>query len=180
MASHLFKKRLILGIVIAIGMVIAIVGSTAGSSLSAATTTTKFSYTVKDLGTLGGNYSDANDINNAAKVVGVANTSSEFSHAVLWDKGNKIDLGTLGGSSSAAIAINKTGQVVGRSKTDSQVTHAFLWEKGSIKDLNNLIPPKSGWVLIWANNISDRGQIVGYGRINNQTHAFLLRPFRAR
>jgi hypothetical protein len=48
---------------IAIGMVIAIVGSTGGSSLSAATTTTKFPYTVKDLGTLGGKDSYANAIN---------------------------------------------------------------------------------------------------------------------
>jgi len=52
MASHLLKKGWIWGMLIAIGMVIAIVGSTGGSSLSAATTTTKFPYTVKDLGTL--------------------------------------------------------------------------------------------------------------------------------
>ena len=43
-------------------------------------------------------------------------------------------------------------------------------------DLNDLISPASGWVLVEATAINASGEIVGTGRINNETHAFLLTP----
>ncbi len=63
-------------------------------------------------------------------------------------------------------------------KTSSNNTHAVLWDKGSIKNLNNLIPPKSGWVLYSAQDINDQGEIVGDGRINGSYHAYLLTPVK--
>ena len=207
MASHSLKKGWIWGILIAIGMVIAIVGSTALSSVSVATATTQPSYTVKDLGTLGGSATDANAINEVGKVVGGAYTSSDLyhavlwekgkkaqainnagqvvggsvtssrtHHAVLWDKGNKIDLGALGGNYSVAQSINNASKVVGYSRTSSGNYHAFLWDKNSIKDLNNLIPPKSGWDLFDARSINNKRQIVGFGKFNGKTRAYLLTP----
>jgi probable HAF family extracellular repeat protein len=135
-----------------------------------------------DLGTFGGDNSLAYAINDAGKVVGYSHTIGSSYRAVLWDKGKKIDLGTLGDKyeNSKARAINKTGQVVGNSYTTSgsQSIQAVLWDKGSIKNLNNLIPPKSGWVLNEATDINDKGQIVGEGKINGQTHAFLLTPVK--
>jgi probable HAF family extracellular repeat protein len=43
-------------------------------------------------------------------------------------------------------------------------------------DLNTLIPSGSGWVLSWAFDINNHGQIVGYGLVNDKFRAFLLTP----
>jgi probable HAF family extracellular repeat protein len=83
-----------------------------------------------DLGTLGGSNSYANAINNAGKVIGYLDISSNY-RAVLWDKGKKIDLGTLGGNYSLAYGINNAGKVVGNSATSSGAYHAVLWTRAT-------------------------------------------------
>jgi probable HAF family extracellular repeat protein len=95
------------------------------------------------------------------------------------------DLGTLGGSSRAE-AINSKGQVVGFSflldRTEPPFRHAFLWEKGGpMIDLNTLIPTNSSLELVAAQNINDRGEIVGLGVpghcfVDFCGHVFLLIP----
>ncbi len=53
--------------------------------------------------------------------------------------------------------------------------HAFLYDTiNGMVDLNSLINPSLGWVLNSAQAINDSGQIVGYGTIGGQTHAFEL------
>jgi probable HAF family extracellular repeat protein len=86
------------------------------------------------------------------------------------------DLGTLGGSFSNAYGINASGQVVGDAQTAGGADHAFLYDGTAMQDLNGQIPSGSGWELSYAAAINDNGQIVGYGLINGQTHAFLLTP----
>ena len=66
------------------------------------------SYSVIDLGTLGGGYSRAGDINASGQVVGESN-----SHAFLWQSGIMTDLGTLGGSDSTANGINNINLALG-------------------------------------------------------------------
>jgi probable HAF family extracellular repeat protein len=87
------------------------------------------------------------------------------------------DLGTLGGDFSSAYGVNNVGQVVGASALPTGLLpHACLWDNGAITDLNSLLPEGTGWELWQASAINDSGQIVGYGDVSGQTHAYLLNP----
>jgi probable HAF family extracellular repeat protein len=81
-----------------------------------------------DLGTLGGDNSQAFDIDNRGQVVGWAETSrGGGTEAFLWNRGVMTGLGTLAGLGSQATAINNRGQVVGDSATAEGFSHAVLW-----------------------------------------------------
>jgi hypothetical protein len=55
---------------------------------------------------------------------------------------------------------------------------AFVYDGSAIYNLQDLVEPTSltGWVLTEANDINDRGQIVGNGYLNGQPRAYLLTP----
>jgi probable HAF family extracellular repeat protein len=73
-------------------------------------------YTITDLGTLGGETSEANAINASGQVVGAAAIETGQNRAFLWESGIIFNLGVLPGRSrSAARAINDAGVVVGES-----------------------------------------------------------------
>jgi probable HAF family extracellular repeat protein len=132
-----------------------------------------------DLGTLGGSYSIAFGINDKGRIVGGSATNNDkSSHAFLYDETGMHDLGTLGGTFGVASGINNAGQIVG---TSSAVPYgdqrAFLYSRGVMIDLNTLpAVQKAGWLLMFAEAINKKGQIVGAGIINGEQHAFLLSP----
>lgn len=81
---------------------------------------------LQDLGTLGGDYSTARDINDNGQIVGHADPTAGSYHAFLYSDGSMEDLGTLGGIWSDAYAINNNGQIVGGSVTTAGYSHAFF------------------------------------------------------
>jgi serine/threonine-protein kinase len=123
---------------------------------------------------------DAWAIGSSGQVVGCGSVRAGGEYAALYQNGMTRDLSLPTWRRSIARGINSAGQIVGEATTRSGYSFAFLVEGGKHFNLNDLIEPKSGWVLISAWGINDRGQIVGSGRCQNQSRAFLLTPKKAR
>jgi probable HAF family extracellular repeat protein len=133
-----------------------------------------------NLGTLGGNFSYANAINDRGQVAGFALNTIPDSfglgdlcengpfptqmRASLWTGEAIQDLGTLGGPDSCALWLNQSGQAAGHSFTDSTLNpltgfpsvHPFLWDHGTMLDVGTL-----GGTFGLANAINNRGDVVG-------------------
>ena len=132
---------------------------------------------VKDLGTLGGPYSQGRGINAGGSVTGYSHTIPDdfrSNHAFLYSKGAMKDLGTLGGLQSFGLAINNACEVVGYSNTfgdDPFSEHAFLYSNGAMTDLGTL-----GGSISQAFGINDAGHVTGWAQTptNAGTHAFLF------
>lgn len=136
---------------------------------------------MSDLGTLGSHYSEAYGINDREQVVGVSSVRDGEEgelRAFLWEKTNGMqNLGTFDNQKSYALDINNVGQVVGFVEDEPLEGVAFLWDKTyGLQDLNNLIDPKAGWRLLRAEDINEKGWIVGTGWFNENRRAFLLTP----
>ncbi len=130
------------------------------------------SYTITDLGTLGGGASSGNGINKFGQVAGQASTTSN-THAFLYGSGAMKDLGSLGGPYSLGKALNNLGQVTGQSSTtntSSNANHAFLYSAGAMTDLGTL-----GGSYSIGNGVNDSGQVVGSSSLpgSYHQHAFL-------
>jgi probable HAF family extracellular repeat protein len=138
-----------------------------------------------DLGVLPGEErSAAYDINENGVVCGASSHTLNqypfptFTTACVWDGEEIIEIDKLPGytRNNAAGGINNQDQVVGYSSDNGNNPHAFIWEDGELTDLNDLLPSGSGWVLKTAADINDDGEIIGYGKINGETHGYLLIP----
>jgi probable HAF family extracellular repeat protein len=129
---------------------------------------------LRDLGGLGGTWSQALGINEREDVVGFFSeeNSPSLGHAVLWRNGQVTDLGTLpGGPHSEATGINRRGDIVGWSDltvAGHPTIHAVIWRDGAAMDLGSLDE------VSIARAINDKGEIVGESIIpGGSVHAVL-------
>ncbi|MBV9924143.1 MAG: DUF4214 domain-containing protein [Acidobacteria bacterium] len=130
-------------------------------------------YTVTDLGTLGGETSQAFGIDPCGHVVGRsrATASANSNRPFLWSGGVMQNLGTLGGDTGMATAINQGGTVAGGAQNSGGTTHAFARPAGGpMQDLGTLGGPTST-----AYDVNASGQVVGVSEENGalQDRAFV-------
>jgi probable HAF family extracellular repeat protein len=127
-------------------------------------------YTIAEIGTFGGSFSIAFNINNGGGVSGAATTANGYQHAFFWDQGQMTDLGTLGGLNSQAAGGNP-GQVIAVLSETAEidplgenfcgfftdlVCGAAIWQHGTMTRL-----PTLGGINAAALTYNAGGQIVG-------------------
>lgn len=134
-------------------------------------------YTFRDLGTLGGGFSQAFFVNKFGAAGGISSVSNGDQHAFLWRNGSLRDLGTLGGHNSVDFGSpNPFGQLAGESETSTsdpkgedfcgfgthQVCLAYVWEPSSPQSgVMEPLPNLKGGTNSQAAWLNDRGEIVG-------------------
>jgi probable HAF family extracellular repeat protein len=137
-------------------------------------------YTVTDLGSLGGGFTEVRALNAAGQVTGLSTAVPNGPwHAFFYSDGMMTDLGTLGGSTSYGLSINQTGQVSGVSiyvpGRDEGPFHVFLYSEGIMTDVGNL-PALIGTLesFTFTGGLNDSGHVTGLGSFDGHTdHAFL-------
>ena len=125
---------------------------------------------MRDIGTLGGSYAQANAINEAGFITGTAQTWAMFvtTHAFIYQAssngGQMRDLGVLGGFSSYGMAINGNNHVAGYStlQTNDQRVHAFLHDGNRMIDLGSLGWKGTDTDVSVALGVNKLDQVVGY------------------
>jgi probable HAF family extracellular repeat protein len=101
--------------------------------------------TATDLGTFGGRFSSASDINDANQVVGSAQAADGSFHAFLYEEGVMRDLNSFfaGSTSTFALDVNNLGQIgieaAFLSGDGSTFRRAYLFDHGTVTDLSALI-----------------------------------------
>ncbi len=124
-------------------------------------------YELIDLGTFGGELANANAINDAGTVVGVAMDADWYEMAFIWRDGVMSQLGSLmpGDSNGFGVAraIAANGNVAGYAMApmpgspEFSVGHAFYWtEQGGMIDLT---PDTTLLSVAWG--VNSAGQVVG-------------------
>jgi len=114
-----------------------------------------------DLGTLGGNESEARAVNRPGQVAGHSRVAGALAKRAFFipEPGRMVDLGTLGGATSIAHDVNDRGEVVGFAETPAGEPHPFLWTSGhGMRDLGT-----SGAGASMALAINNHTAIVGGG-----------------
>ncbi|SPE58628.1 hypothetical protein SBV1_2760003 [Verrucomicrobia bacterium] len=134
---------------------------------------------VIDLSSLDGTESKATALNDRGAVVGwtlPTNGASGQPRGFIWENGALRWLNPGDSAGSYPCGINNAGQVVGYARTPEGHFVACLWTGDQMVDLNDLVGVKSGWRLVSAESINDRGQILARAVNGKRRCACLLSP----
>ena len=128
---------------------------------------------ILDLGTLpGGEAAMTTVINDQGEAAGISISPGGVARAFIYTNGAMTPIGE-GGTKTWPLAINNAGDVVGH-YDGAGTEHAFLWTNHRFVDLDTAAPP--GWILSSAEQIDDRGRIVGTGSYCGRGHLWRLDP----
>ena len=112
---------------------------------------------ISTLGTVGGHFAGALDINNSGAIVGWSSDAEGQDHAFLYRGGTLTDLGTFGGRVAEARAINDAGDVIGTIQFGEPIDErGYFWRNGNATLLGSL--PGYGSEALGLNGL---GQVVG-------------------
>lgn len=119
-----------------------------------------------DLGSLGGSFIYAYDLDDSGTITGQSDISNDPDpvygippfHGFQWSKGVLADLGPIfGGNFNYGNSINSAGVIVGSSDVAGDTgAHAFIWNQGTVTDLT-----PDGNIDAWGTDINTQGQVVG-------------------
>ena len=130
-------------------------------------------YTVTNIGTLGGNDSVALSINDLGEVVGYSKTADGEVHAFRYFREALYDLSTLGGKESYAYVITNSGILLGDSKTPQGILRPFMGAPNS--PLLNL--GEDPHVFSSARGANNLGQVVGFKVVTDEHGQFHKRAY---
>jgi probable HAF family extracellular repeat protein len=125
---------------------------------------------VRNLETLGGNFSSAKAVDAQGRIAGDATLPNGEYRSFLYDGTQVRNLGTLGGHETLAFAINAQGQVTGQSQRADGQLHAFLFDGSTLRALGSL-----GGRFSRGQAINGQGHVVGLSELvgaDHKIHAF--------
>ncbi len=130
------------------------------------------SYAIIDVGTLGGDSSEAADVNNAIQIVGASTISGQTGIiAFLWEEGRMVPLTASGSMSTRAFAINDLGEIAGTALSgsgESADQWPILWAGGMTTTLASINNTPAA-----ARAINNNGLIAGNTTGKNSSHLLL-------
>ena len=126
-------------------------------------------YTVTDLGTLGGPIANGFAVNDFGRVTGVSTLANANTHAWLWDDG-LTNIGPLAGDlQSHGFGITNNDTVLAASYDLGEVVvHGFAWQNQTATPLGDFLPRRG----------NDAGVIVGYVTVNDPSYGWVDRAAR--
>jgi probable HAF family extracellular repeat protein len=115
---------------------------------------------IVDLGSLGGNFSEAIAVNDSGTVVGFAQVPEGNEHAFVWTSHTGLqDLGTFGGTDAELWAVNDVGTAVGRAFVAAeQQLVPIIWSRASG---GHRLPVPARWRTCVPFAINHFGTVVG-------------------